>query len=59
MPEEIIISGDLNLHLDDPARLGVRPCCGQLDADVLTQLVTGATLAHGRTLGVDITRDVG
>jgi hypothetical protein len=58
VPEEIIITGDLNFQLDDPTNINVRRFSGQLDAHGLIQHVTGATHTGGHTLDVVITRDV-
>jgi exonuclease III len=58
LPQEIIITGDLNFHLDDVEDASVHRFTGQLDAHGLKQHVTGATHIHGHTLDVVITREI-
>jgi len=54
--QEVIITGDLNFHFDDPTD-NLRRFTGQLDAYGLVQHVTGATHIRGHTLDVIITRE--
>ena len=54
---QVIITGDLNFHFDDPTDINVRRFTGQLDAYGLVQHVTGATHIRGHTLDVTITRE--
>ena len=57
IPREVIITGDLNFHFDDPTDINVRRFTGQLDAYGLVQHITGATRIRGHTLDVTITRE--
>lgn len=57
IPQEIIITGDLNFHLDDPMNADARQFSELLDARGLVQHVTEATHVHGHTLDVVITRE--
>ena len=56
LPQEIIITGDLNFHLDDLANADARQFSGILNSRGLIQHVTEATHTHGHTLDVVITR---
>jgi hypothetical protein len=57
IPREVIITGDLNFHFDDPTDINVRRFTRKLDAYGLVQRVTGATHIRGHTLDVIITRE--
>jgi hypothetical protein len=57
MSEEVIITGDLNFHLDDPSDQNARKCLDILDEQGFVQHVVGATHIRGHTLDVFITRD--
>lgn len=57
IPQEIIITGDLNFHLDDLMNADSRHFSELLDARGLVQHVTEATHVHGHTLDVVITRE--
>jgi len=43
IPQEVIITGDLNFHFDDPTVINIRRFTWQLDPYSLVQRVTGAT----------------
>lgn len=55
LPEELIITGDLNFHVDDPNNTDARRFRIILDEHGLTQHVKGATHVHGHTLDLIIT----
>ena len=57
MSEEVIITGDLNFHLDDPSVQNARKFLDILDEQGFVQHVVGATHIRGYTLDVFITRD--
>lgn len=56
-PKELIITGDLNFHVDDPADVDARHFTDSLDIHGLVQHVQGATHVGGHTLDVVITRE--
>ncbi|VDI45621.1 Hypothetical predicted protein, partial [Mytilus galloprovincialis] len=55
--EELIITGDLNFHLDDPTDNDAHKFLETLEEHGLSQHVTGKTHVHGHTLDVVITRE--
>ena len=57
--EEILITGDFNLHLDDSSDRDVRAFCGLLDAHGLSQHVKESTHYKGHIQDLLITRDAG
>lgn len=57
MSEEVIITGDLNFHLDDPSDHNARKFLDILDEQGFVQHVVGATHIRGYTLDFFITRD--
>ena len=56
-PDELVITGDLNFHLDNAYDRNASIFTETLDDHGLTQNVVGATHIHGHTLDVVITRD--
>lgn len=56
IPAEIILTGDLNFHLDDPNNIDSRRFLETLEVHGLCQRVVGATHNRGHTLDVLITR---
>jgi exonuclease III len=57
VPQDLIITGDLNFHLDDHSNADALRFSSILDSHGLVQQVTGSTHVHGHTLDVLITRD--
>ena len=53
----VLITGDINIHLDDPLDVNAIKFNGILDSFGLTQSVVGPTHSLGRTLNVVITRN--
>jgi hypothetical protein len=53
----VIITGDLNFHLDDPSDHNARKFLDILDEQGFVQHVVGATHIRGYTLDFFITRD--
>ena len=58
IPEEIVITGDLNVHLDDKNNSDACKFLETLEDHGLKQHVNGPTQIHGHTLDVIITRDI-
>jgi exonuclease III len=56
-PQELIITGDLNFHLDKPDSPDVHQFLGLLESHSLVQHVRAATHIQGHTLDVVITRE--
>jgi hypothetical protein len=56
-PDELIITGDLNFHLDDTNDGDARKFIQSLEDHGFIQNVTGPTHKHGHTLDVLITRE--
>ena len=57
IPDELIITGDLNFHLDDTNDSDATKFLQSLDEHGLFQHVTGPTHQRGHTLDVLITRE--
>ena len=57
IPEEIILTGDLNFHLDDYTNADGQKFLETLEIHGLSQHVVGATHNRGHTLDVLITRN--
>ena len=57
IPDELIITGDLNFHLDDTNDGDARKFIQSLEDHGFIQNVTGPTHKHGHTLDVLITRE--
>ena len=57
IPEEIIVTGDLNFHLDNKSDCDGRKFIEMLNDRGLVQHVIGATHVSGHTLNVIIIRD--
>lgn len=56
-PEDIVITGDLNFHVDDSRDKDAQKFLQILSEHGLVQLVNGPTHVHGHTLDVFITRE--
>ena len=56
-PHDVIITGDMNFHLDNPGDPDTRLFMGMLESHGLVQHVNVPTHIHGHTLDVLITRD--
>ena len=52
IPQEVIITGDLNFHFNDPTDINVHRFTGKVDAYGLAQHVTGVNHIRGHTLEV-------
>ena len=59
LPENLVITGDLNFHLDNSDDGDTKTILSSLDAHGLSQNVSGATHIRGHTLDVLITRERG
>ena len=59
LPENLVITGDLNFHLDNLEDRDTKTLLSYLDAHGLSQNVSGATHIRGHTLDVVITRERG
>ena len=57
IPEEVVITGDLNFHIDDPRDTDAQKFLQILSEHGLLQHVSGPTHVHGHTLDVLITRE--
>lgn len=57
IPEEVVITGDLNFHIDDSRDTDAQKFLQILSEHGLLQHVSGPTHVHGHTLDVLITRE--
>ncbi|XP_078340537.1 uncharacterized protein LOC144627416 [Crassostrea virginica] len=57
VPEELVLTGDLNFHFDNPMDTEANKFLESLEEHGLSQHVIGKTHVHGHTLDVLITRE--